>query len=74
MKQVISFNSSIGTQNPDILIQPVKGYLNALLRNDSYVNAGLQPIYSPSEIAEFAKGDSEWGYDAIMKKCITAEL
>ncbi|WP_301193031.1 SusC/RagA family TonB-linked outer membrane protein [Plebeiibacterium sediminum] len=70
MKQVISFNSSIGTQNPEILIQPVKGYQNALLRNDSYVNAGLQPIYSPSQIAEFAKGDSEWGYEAIMKNAL----
>jgi TonB-linked SusC/RagA family outer membrane protein len=67
MKPVVTFNASVGTQNPRILLKPLKGYQNALLRNDSYVNAGLNPVYTSEEIAGFATGDSEWGLDAIMK-------
>lgn len=67
MKPVITFNASVGTQNPHILLKPLKGYQNALLRNDSYVNAGLNPVYTSEEIAGFATGDSEWGLSAIMK-------
>ena len=74
MKPVVTFTASVGNQNPDILLKPVSGYQNALLRNDSYVNAGKDPIYTPEQIHEFAKGDSEWGYKAIYEECIAAEL
>jgi TonB-linked SusC/RagA family outer membrane protein len=70
MKPEISFNASSGIQAPEILLKPVKGYQNALLRNDSYVNAGLNPVYSPQEIAQFATHDSEWGLNAIMKDAV----
>lgn len=70
MKPVISFSASIGSQNPDILLEPVKGYQNALLYNDSFVNAGKDPVYTPEQIAQFAKGDSEWGYEAVMKNAL----
>ena len=69
-KPVITFNASVGSQNPDILLKPVKGYQNALLRNDSYVNAGKDPFYTPAQIAEFAQGDSEWGYEAVLKNAL----
>lgn len=69
-KPVVSFNALIGSQNPDILLKPVKGYQNALLRNDSYINAGMLPIYSSQDIANFAQGDSEWGLEAIMKNAL----
>ncbi len=70
MKPTVSFNASVGSQVPDILLKPVKGYQNALLRNDSYINAGLNPIYSSEDIANFATGDSEWGLNAIMKNAL----
>ena len=70
MKPQVSFNASIGTQNPDILLKPLPGYQNALLRNDSYVNAGKDPIYTAEEIHQFAQGDSEWGYKAILKNAL----
>jgi TonB-linked SusC/RagA family outer membrane protein len=70
MRPVVTFNASVGTQNPRILLKPVKGYQNALLRNDSYVNAGLDPVYTSEQIANFAKGDSEWGMEAIMQNAL----
>jgi TonB-linked SusC/RagA family outer membrane protein len=70
MRPVVTFNASVGTQNPRSLLKPLKGYQNALLRNDSFVNAGQDPFYSPEQIAEFAKGDSEWAYDAIMQNAL----
>ncbi|MBN1184012.1 MAG: SusC/RagA family TonB-linked outer membrane protein, partial [Bacteroidales bacterium] len=70
MKPLVTFNSSVGIQNTDILLKPVKGYQNALLRNDSYVNAGLNPIYTSDEILGFAAGDSEWGLEAVMKDAL----
>ena len=70
MKPQVSFSASVGSQNPDILLKPLPGYQNALLRNDSYVNAGKDPIYTAEEIHQFAKGDSEWGYKAILKNAL----
>ncbi|MGQ1891613.1 SusC/RagA family TonB-linked outer membrane protein [Thermophagus sp. OGC60D27] len=70
MAPEITVNASTGIQMPDILLKPLKGYQNALLRNDSYVNAGLNPVYSPEEIARFAEGDSEWGLEAVMKNAL----
>lgn len=67
MKPVVSFSAAVGTQIPKILLKPVKGYQNALLRNDSYVNAGLNPVYTPDEIAALGTGDSAWGLNAVMK-------
>jgi TonB-linked SusC/RagA family outer membrane protein len=70
MKPEVSFSVATGIQEPDILLTPVKGYQNALLRNDSYVNAGANPIYSPQEIAQYAQGDSEWGLEAVMQNAL----
>jgi TonB-linked SusC/RagA family outer membrane protein len=70
MRPTVTFGASVGTQNPRMLLKPVKGYQNALLRNDSYVNAGLDPVYTSEQIANFAKGDSEWGYEAIMQNAL----
>jgi len=70
MRPIVSFNAAVGVQEPRILLKPVKGYQNALLRNDSYVNAGLNPIYTPDQISAFAAGDSEWGMEAIMKNAV----
>ena len=67
MDPVIRLGGIIGSQNPEILVKPLKGYQNALLRNDSYVNTGANPIYSSEQISQFATGDSEYFLKGILK-------
>ncbi|AEV97198.1 SusC/RagA family TonB-linked outer membrane protein [Niastella koreensis] len=67
MKPVVSFSGLVGSQNPQVLVKPLKGYQNALLRNDSYINSGADPIYSPEQIRQFAKGDSQYWLKGILK-------
>ncbi|WEK33945.1 MAG: TonB-dependent receptor [Candidatus Pseudobacter hemicellulosilyticus] len=70
MKPVVRFSSLLGSQNPHILTKPMKGYQNALLRNDSYINVGAQPIYSSEQIQQFATGDSEYFLKGIMQNAL----
>jgi len=67
MKPVIRFSGLLGVQTPEVLVHPLKGYQNALLRNDSYVNSGANPIYSSAQIDQFATGDSEYFLKGILK-------
>lgn len=67
MKPTIRFSGLLGVQTPKVLLNPLKGYQNALLRNDSYVNTGANPIYSSAQIAQFATGDSEYFLKGILK-------
>ncbi len=67
MEPVIRFGGIVGTQNAEVLMTPLKGYQNALLRNDSYVNSGANPIYSSEQISQFATGDSEYFLNGILK-------
>ncbi len=67
----LTYNGQGGVQVPHVGYKPVKGYENAILRNESVVNAGLQPIYSPAQIRAFQQqGDNEWFLDAILKNAI----
>ena len=70
MKPVVRFIGLVGSQNPKILVKPLKGYQNALLRNDSYINSGADPIYSSEQIRQFAKGDSEYFLKGILKNAL----
>lgn len=70
MKPLIRFSGLLGSQNPEVLVKPLLGYQNALLRNDSYVNSGANPIYSSAQIAQFATGDSEYFLKGILKNGI----
>lgn len=70
MKPVVRFSGLAGVQSPDVLVHPLKGYQNALLRNDSYVNSGANPIYSSAQIAQFATGDSEYFLKGILKDAL----
>jgi TonB-linked SusC/RagA family outer membrane protein len=67
----ITLNALAGVQVPNVLYKPVKGFENAILRNEANVNAGLTPIYSAEQIRNFqAQGDQEWFVDAILKNAL----
>lgn len=64
----LTYNGQAGVQMPHVGYKPVQGFENAILRNETVVNAGLQPIYSPAQIRAFQQnGDNEWFLDAILK-------
>ena len=69
-KPIVRVNSSVGYEDPKILYQPVKGYENALLRNQAYINVGSEPIYTPAQIRDLYDHQDEeyWYFNEIMQK------
>ena len=67
----IKISTQVGVQTPDILFKPVRGYENAILRNQAMVNAGNSPIYSPADIQQMKdEGDNEWFFDSITQNSL----
>ena len=71
-KPVIKFSGLAGSQNPDILFQPVKGYENALLRNQANMNTGSDPMFTPAQIRDLYdhQGEEYWYLDKIMQNAL----
>lgn len=68
---VINYNGIVGINTPHMFFKPVSGYENAILRNQSAVNAGLQPVYTPAAIREFQEqGDEEWFVNSILQDAV----
>jgi TonB-linked SusC/RagA family outer membrane protein len=67
----VTLNALAGYQVPHILYKPVKGYENAILRNEANVNAGLTPIYNAEQIRNLqAQGDQEWFLNSILQNAL----
>jgi TonB-linked SusC/RagA family outer membrane protein len=65
----VKINSSTGIQAPHFLYEPVKGYENAILRNQALANSGNSLIYSPDDIRKFKEeGDNEWFLKSILQE------
>ncbi len=61
----------VGIQQPKNFYKPVEGYENAMLRNESLVNASLQPMYTPDQIRAFKEqGSEEWMLDRIQQDAL----
>ena len=71
-KPVIKFSGLIGSQNPDILFHPVKGYENALLTDEAYMNTGQNPVFTPAQIRDLYnhQNDEYWYLDKIMQNAL----
>ncbi len=70
-KPVLRFSTMAGIQDPEVLYSPVKGYENALLKNQALINGGSSPIYTPAQIRDLqANGDGEWFLDGILKQAL----
>jgi len=66
-RPVVDYNGLAGVNNPHFFLKPVKGFQNAMLRNESAANAGVaSAIYTPEQIRQFQEqGDYEWFADEI---------
>ena len=66
----VTYNGQGGIQVPHVGYKPVKGYENAILRNESLANSGLAPAFSPATIRDFSQQNNEWFLDAILKNAV----
>ena len=66
-KPTITFNSSFGIQHPDVLLKKVNSWDNAYYKNESLVNSGLPPAYTPDQIAQLqAQGNGTWDVNHVL--------
>jgi TonB-linked SusC/RagA family outer membrane protein len=67
-KPSLTYDGTFGITSPKIAAQPVHAWENAYYKNESLVNSGRQPAYSPSDIQQFAaQGDGDWRLSNILK-------
>jgi TonB-linked SusC/RagA family outer membrane protein len=67
-KPSLSYNGIYGITSPKIAAQPVHAWENAYYKNESLVNSGRQPVYSPSDIQKIAAaGDGDWRLSNILQ-------
>ncbi|KIC96160.1 membrane protein [Flavihumibacter solisilvae] len=67
-RPIVTYNGMAGIQQPKIWYKPVESFENAILRNQSNVNAGLPPIYTPDQIQAYKDSGSEpWFLDEILQ-------
>ena len=71
-KPVVKFSGMVGYEDPHILFHPVKGYENALLTNQAYMNTGRDPMFTPAQIRDLYDHQSEeyWYLDKVMQKAL----
>lgn len=65
-RPTVAYTGIYGTQTPRITYKPVHAWENAYYKNESLVNSGLAPAFTPEQIQEFKqKGDGDWRVDNI---------
>lgn len=71
-KPIIRFNGLVGYEDPDILYQPVKGWQNAMYRNEANMNIGSAPAFTPQRIRDLYDHQNEeyWYFNEIMQKAL----
>ncbi len=68
-RPTISYNGSYGLQTAKILVDKVHAWDNAYYKNESLVNSGLPPGYTPDQIQALKdQGDGNWEVDFLLKK------
>lgn len=68
---VVKLNAMYGVEKPQVLYSPVKGYENAILKNQALINGGSAPIYTPERIRDlYENGDGEWFLDGILQDAV----
>jgi TonB-linked SusC/RagA family outer membrane protein len=68
-KPSVSYNGSYGIQDAQVLVHKVSASDNAFYKNESLVNSGLPPAYTPEQIqALAAAGNGTWDIEHLLKK------
>lgn len=67
-KATVNYNGIYGIQSPRVTYEPVHAWENAFFKNESLVNSGLQPSFTPAQIQEFeTQGDLDWRVESILQ-------
>jgi TonB-linked SusC/RagA family outer membrane protein len=68
-KQSISYSGSFGLQDANVLVHKVDAWDNAYYKNQSLVNSGLPPAYTPDQIQAIKdQGNGTWDVEHLLKK------
>lgn len=66
-KATVSYNGMYGIQTPRVTYKPVDAWANAYYKNESLVNSGLAPAFTPEEIRTFKeRGNGDWRVDGLL--------
>ena len=67
-KTTISYNGSYGVQDANVLVHKVPAWQNAYYKNESLVNSGLSPAYTPDQIQQLKdQGDGTWNIENLLR-------
>ncbi len=66
-KPTVTYNGNYGWQKPNILVKKVDAADNAYYKNESLVNAGLPPAFTPEQIQQLAaQGNGTWDINHLL--------
>ncbi len=66
-KPTVTYNGNYGWQKPNILVKKVDAADNAYYKNESLVNAGLSPAFTPEQIQQLAaQGNGTWDVNHLL--------
>jgi TonB-linked SusC/RagA family outer membrane protein len=68
-KPTITYNGSYGLQDARVLVHKVDAWDNAYYKNQSLVNSGLPPAYTPDQIQAIKdQGNGTWDIEHLLKQ------
>ncbi|QXV65603.1 TonB-dependent receptor [Mucilaginibacter sp. 21P] len=68
-KPTVNYNGSFGFQDAKVLVHKVDAWDNAYNKNQSLVNSGLPPAYTPEQIQALKDaGNGTWDIEHLLKK------
>ncbi|WP_342645475.1 TonB-dependent receptor [Mucilaginibacter sp. CSA2-8R] len=66
-KPTVTYNGNYGWQKPNVLVKKVDAADNAYYKNESLVNAGLPPAFTPAQIQQLAaQGNGTWDVNHLL--------
>jgi len=66
-KTSVSYNGSYGIQDANVVVEKVPAWENAYYKNESLVNSGLSPAYTPDQIQQLKdQGNGTWDIEHLL--------